>query len=599
MDVEREDLVQGRTRMILSRSAAHRAFSLSAFATLLCVISSPALGQSQLASQPVQFHVSGPAQRLEMIVNTSRIITLDYDVPRILVNNTDLIRATPLKANQIQVSALKPGVTQLNIWDDKENIQSLDVLVYGDARELQNLLASEFPEVSKLNVRPIASSVIISGFVPRPDSVSRIVRIAQDYYPNVVNMMEVGGAQQVLLHVKVMEVSRTKLRRMGVDWAALMGNDFIIQSVSGLIIPQATQAGVLTGGGDTMRFGIVDGGNTFGALLELLKQNNMAKLLAEPTLVTMSGRPARFNSGGEVPVPVPAGLGVTSIQYREFGTAVDFVPIVLGNGMIRLEVRPQITEIDNSLTVNGAPGFRSRTVDTGVEMRAGQTLALAGLIQNRVDSEVRGIPWLADMPWLGAAFRRTREQMNEVELLILVTPELVDALDPHEVPPCGPGESTTSPTDVQLYWKGMIEVPGGCNDCYNGGPGMPGPIGPFGNGMQYEQIPSGRPAPPPGGATRPKTQGGGKAQTVSQTGLQAAKKPLVRTPAASAASKTGRAATGKAAVSASGSVGASSSNNQNNSYIRDKTSPSKPLIEKGKPQPTPALFGPIGYDIIK
>jgi pilus assembly protein CpaC len=213
---------------------------------------------------------------------------------------------------------------------------------------------------------------------------------------------------------------------------------------------------------------LVGDDNSFFGFLEALRDNNLAKVLAEPTLVTVSGRPASFNAGGEFPILVPQSLGTISIEYKQFGTRVDFVPIVLGNGSVRLEVRPQVSELDNAngVTLNGnrIPGLRTRWVDTAVEMRAGQTLALAGLIQTRVEAQNRGIPWLADLPWAGAAFRRVEEQQNEIELVVTVRPELVDALDPHEVPACLPGTQSTSPTDCELYFRGYIEVPNCCTD---------------------------------------------------------------------------------------------------------------------------------------
>ena len=141
-------------------------------------------------------------------------------------------------------------------------------------------------------------------------------------------------------------------------------------------------------------FGVIGSGGQFFGFVEALRQNELARLLAEPTLVTLDGRPANFNVGGQVPIPMQQALGVTTVTYRQFGTQIDFVPIVLGNGMIRLEVRPDITEIDPSLrdTVTGVPGFRQRTADTAVEMKAGQTLAIAGLVFTREDSINRGIP---------------------------------------------------------------------------------------------------------------------------------------------------------------------------------------------------------------
>ena len=138
----------------------------------------------------------------------------------------------------------------------------------------------------------------------------------------------------------------------------------------------------------------------------------MLKILSDPTLVTVSGRPAFFNSGGEFPILVPQSLGTVSIEYKKFGTQIDFVPIVLGNGNLRLEVRPRISEIDHtrSITINGTtvPGLRVREADTGVEMHPGQTLAIAGLVQTRSEArKQREIPWLGEMPYVGAAFRRT------------------------------------------------------------------------------------------------------------------------------------------------------------------------------------------------
>ena len=126
-----------------------------------------------------------------MIVRASRILTLEYRVPGMLANNAEIIKVTPLSPNQIQVSALKPGVTQLTLWDEKDNVMSIDVIVYGDARELDNILRVTFPEAS-IKVIPLASSVMLSGFVPEVDLVSRIVRTAEDYYPKVVNNLMVG-----------------------------------------------------------------------------------------------------------------------------------------------------------------------------------------------------------------------------------------------------------------------------------------------------------------------------------------------------------------------------------------------------------------------
>lgn len=423
-------------------------------------------------SNPVQFRVEGPSQRLEMVANSSRILTLDQEIPRALVNNTEVVRVIPLSPNQVQVSALQPGVTQVNLWDEAGDVHSVDVVVYGDARQLEMLIRSEFPHAA-LRVRPLESSVVLSGYVDRPEIVSRIIRLAEDYYPKVINNITVGGVQQVALHVKVMEVSRTKLRELGIDWAVFTeSGGFGFQTLNKMLASDQDNPvpALVSTNAQTVAFGLVDPSNTsFYTFLDALRQNNLVKVLAEPTLITVSGRPAQFKSGGEFPFLVPQSLGTTTIEWKKFGTQVDFVPIVLGNGNIRLEVRPEVSELDETrgatlLDGTRVPGIRNRYADTAAELRAGQTLAIAGLLQTTVESELRGLPWLSDLPWVGAAFRRIKEKKNDIELLILVTPELVDAMESHEVPCVGPGESTASPNDVELYMRGYLEVPQCCPD---------------------------------------------------------------------------------------------------------------------------------------
>lgn len=465
-------------------------FTLLAAARSLPAEAPPATPGQFSNTPPFVVDVSQGTQRLEMTIQTSRILTLMHEIPRAQVNNPEILSLQALEPNKIQLFAKKAGVTQVNLWDKKGNIQSIDVIVFNDARELAMLLQSQFPS-SSLQVTPLPDSVAIKGFVERADEASKIIQFAQVYYPKVLNNITVGGVQQVKLHVKVMEVSRTKLRAMGFDFGVTNGNDFLVSSISGLISPASAAAGAAAGAGDTVRFGIVDGNNKFFGFLEALRKDNLMKILAEPTVVTISGRAASFKVGGEIPILVPQSLGTVSIEYKNYGTQVDVVPIVLGNGRIRLEVRPRVSELDDTrgVVINNiiVPGIRIREVDTGVEMRSGQTMALGGLVQSRVEADTKGLPYLSDLPYFGAPFRRVSEKVNEIELLIMVTPELVSPMEAYEVPPCGPGMNTASPRDCDLYWRGHIEVPscgpcgignGGCQP--QGGPRGPAPeeVGP-------------------------------------------------------------------------------------------------------------------------
>lgn len=451
--------VQHRARRSLAR--------VLPVALAVLLVSATAWAQDSIVKK-----LEAPSERLELTVNTSRVLTLDQNIPRVQVNNPAVLAVTPLSKNQVQISAKKPGVTDVNLWGEDDQIYSVHVVVYGDVRELKMALQDQFPNAS-VEVHRYSSSLVLSGFVDQPSHISPIVRLAEDYAPKIINNISVGGVQKILLNVQVMEVSRTKLRQLGFDFGVMNNaNDFVTGSVSGLISAISDSGSVSSAAGDTLRFGIVENSSFFG-FLKALRQHQLAKVLAEPKIVAVSGRPASFNVGGEIPIPSSQGLGSTAIKWKKYGTQVEFVPLVLGNGNIRLEVRPRVSELDSTRTyVNGIPGLLVREVDTAVEMKAGQTLALAGLVQTRVESVNKGLPVLADIPFLGAAFRSVEYKNNEVELLILVRPEFIDPLDPHEVPPGGPGTNTCHPSDHQLYWKGFLEVP--CKDgCPPGGVAPP------------------------------------------------------------------------------------------------------------------------------
>lgn len=442
------------------RTLAALAVSLVAHFAVAWSAAVPAVAQD---SKSITFKVKAASERLEMTNNTSRILDFPFKVPKAFVGNSQLLKVQPLSETQIQISAVKPGVTQVNVWDEENSITTIDIMIFGDARELQMLLDTEFPD-AQIKVRPLANSVYLAGFVPTAEAVGKIVRLAEDYFPKVINNLRVGGVQQILLKTKVYEVSRTKLRSFGFDYAAQSSNFFISQKASGILNAQSVgQLAGVTGTADTVRFGIVNSDSYFG-FLDLLERNELAKLLAEPKLVTTSGRPAQFLVGGQIPIPLAQALGTVTVQFKDFGTQVDFVPMAIGNGMVRLEVRPEVTEVDPSLrdATTGVPGFRTRRADTAVELEAGQTMAIAGLIFQRTDTSKQGVPWLSELPFLGAPFRRTRDQVNELELVIFVTPEFVDAMEPEEVPQCVPGQMTQSPTDTELYWRGYLESPKCC-----------------------------------------------------------------------------------------------------------------------------------------
>ena len=452
----------------------------------------------------VTYRVSHPSQRLEMMVNSSRLLTLEKPVPRLQVHNPKILRAMPVGPDQIQVSAQAPGVTQLNLWDNDNNLYTVDVVITGDSRELEAVLSAQFPSAA-LRVTVLPTGAIIDGTVTDGDDVERVIAVSEQYYPNVVNNIHVAGVQSVLLQTKVLEVSRTKLRTLGIDLGYLSNGNFsAVTGVSNLLSPAASG---LTGNniassasGSTVRVGGIFGSNTVDTLVRALRENELVKVVAEPTVIAIHGRPAKFTAGGRFPIVIPAGNNQVTVQFVEFGTVVNFVAFVLGENRVRLEVRPEISELDptRGVTLNGTviPGIRQRYVETGVEMEAGQTLALAGLIQSRTESVNSGLPFFSDLPYVGALFRRVQDKVNDIEVVFLITPEFATALEPHQVPPGGPGLNTVSPNDCELYGKGYLEVP--LTGCRAGCAEMPfGVMGAEAIINEHVAMPSHQPYQPP------------------------------------------------------------------------------------------------------
>jgi pilus assembly protein CpaC len=291
--------------------------------------------------------------------------------------------------------------------------------------------------------------------------------VARDFFPtNVVNNLQVNGNQNIAIKVKVYEVSRTKLRQLGIDWSYISPDFSLISSVSQIITAVNANAGV-TASGNTLAFGVVDdGGSQFDSFIQTLERHSIAKLLDQPVLVAQNGRPAEFLSGGEIPILIPAGLGTATVEFRAFGTKLDMVPIVHGNGELTLEVRAEVSEVANDLaSTDGTPGFRVRRVNTGVKMKAGHTLALAGDYREDHTATKRGIPGLMHSPVFGPLFRNIEDESNETELVFLITPRFISDVDPAAAPKLGPGQMTTPPSSRELMIDGYLEVPRCAEDC--------------------------------------------------------------------------------------------------------------------------------------
>ena len=436
---------------------------------IACAAAVAVFGQSTpaIGFQPgLQFQVNESVDSLEIIAGSSRRLKFRYNVPELMVENPGIVQATPVAPNEILISGVKPGITTITVSDPSKNLQTIKVQVTVDVRELENAYAKHFAD-SKIRVDALQTGVIVSGYVARADQIENVMAVARDYFPsNVINHLQVNGSQNIAIKVKVYEVSRSKLRKLGIDWS-LISNDWgVVSSVSDLIQEFSLADGTVSGSGQNLTFGVVGNNTAFNAFIEALEQRNVAKLLDQPTLVAQNGRPAEFLSGGEVPIQVAAGLGTNAVEFRPFGTKLDIVPIVHGAGQLTLEVRAEVSEIANDLAgESGIPGFRVRRVNTGVKMKAGHTLALAGDYREDSQSQTRGVPKLMDSPFIGPFFRAESDETNETELVFLITPRFISEVEPNQLPALGPGQLTTTPSDLEFFGHGFLEVPKCREDC--------------------------------------------------------------------------------------------------------------------------------------
>jgi pilus assembly protein CpaC len=362
-----------------------------------------------------------------------------------------------LAKDQILIRALQSGVTGIGILDENDRSYTVEVNVVNDVRQLQAVINHTFP-TANITVRPLKDAVVLVGTVPNPEMTAQVVDVASKFSDQVFQNLQVSGAQNIALRMKIYEVSRTKLRRIGADWQISTGNFSFLQSVGDLIGLDADGNAVSTG--DTLRASITGSDGSFLGAMEFLEEHDAARLLDEPTLVTLNGRPAEFLSGGEVPILVNAGLGVASIEFRPFGTKVDFLPIVLGDGRLRVDLRYEVSQLAPGLAGDtGTPGFTVSRANVGTEITAGHTLTIAGVIKEQALVTKRGIPGLMHAPWIGAAFGKNRDEVSELRMIVIATPEFIGEVDPSLLPPLGPGQNTQQPLNNEFYFRGYMETP--------------------------------------------------------------------------------------------------------------------------------------------
>ena len=416
-------------------------------AALALLLSATAGGAFALPAQAQSLH----AGTLEVPLNKSQVVSTDRTIARAMIASADIAEVVPITERQVYVLGKKMGTTSLTLYDKLGRVISIiDIAVGPDVIALEEQLRLLIPG-DPIKAHISNDSLVLTGTVNNAGSADRAAQLAKAYAGDkVINLIAMGSSQQVMLEVRFAEVNRSTGKDIGVRFGAqardgsfggVTGSGAGMSGTSGAIPPILGLSSLTdTFAVFSKSFGIGD--VDINATINALETRGLAKTLAQPTLIALSGEKASFLAGGEFPVPVAqsntgTGAGAITVEFKAFGVSLAFTPTVLGDKTISMIVEPEVSAIDpsSSLTVSGItiPGLRTRRASTTLELRDGESFAIAGLLSKDFQTTVDQVPLLGSIPLLGALFRSSSFKKGETELLIVVTPRLVQPIRPGQV----------------------------------------------------------------------------------------------------------------------------------------------------------------------
>lgn len=449
------------------------------------------------AQRVVQINAARKTAMVSVSIGKTEDVRTDASFVDLVVADPEIADISPLTDRTLSILGRKSGTTRVSAYaEGKKLVGVFDVEVTYDTSLLQATLDRRFPH-TKIKASSVNGRIMLTGAVQDAPTVDKAVTLARQFGPDVINSMSVMSPQQVMLEVRFIEANRQAGRELGVQWNSVSNNGRFLGNIGNrtaasqlpitpggggpfnqpgvvlggpnvqpgnLPISPVVAAGVLSG---TAPFGFLIGklianGLSADILVNALEQKGMARALAEPNLTALSGDTASFLAGGEFPVPVPGSFGTVSIEYKRYGVGLAFTPTVLANGLINLKIEPEVSQLDTSNPVQVAgisiPPLIVRRAQTTVELRDGQSFVIGGLLQSQGKTAQQQLPWIGDVPILGALFRSAAYQKNETDLAIIVTPRLVRPARPGDTI-ASPLDNTSPPNDVDLFLMGKPELP--------------------------------------------------------------------------------------------------------------------------------------------
>ena len=434
----------------------------------------PALGPVT-ASAATLLKISSEDRVARLKVTQGRSETYRLQVPfgEIVVGDPETADVNALSDRTLYVLGRKLGTTNVTLFDaDKNLLAVIDVEVTHDLSGLREAIQKAVPGAN-LKVQSVNGRVLLEGEVPSAPAADKVMKIAKDFAgDDVTNSFSISANQQVNLEVRIIEVARSAGKDLGFSWnltnngnGYAQGAGVVANAAAGVSAGKTigAVAGALSG---VLPFGtivanILQNGTSPDLLISALEERRLARRLAEPNLTALSGQSANFLAGGEVPVQTCQGSLATqtcSVDYKNFGVQLQFTPTVMDDGLINLLINPQVSEIDPSLSFNGNPGFITRSANTSVELRDGQSFAIAGLLQALNAKDASQVPWIGDVPVVGTLFRSSSFQKKESDLVIIVTPRLVRPVGTDQQLKDPLNDGLVSANEPEFFLMGKQEV---------------------------------------------------------------------------------------------------------------------------------------------
>lgn len=391
-------------------------------------------------AQSLRVVKGGPAATLNVPINRAVVVESDIPFSELSIANPNIADISSLSDRTIYVLGKTPGLTTLTLFDASGSlISNVNVSVSTDVAEFKERLRQILPK-ENIEVRTANDGIVLSGVISSSQALQKALDLAERYAPErVSNLMAVGGVQQVMLKVRFAEMQRIVSKSLSSSLGfngGIFSNDVGTNGGTGTLNNQGALAGGLTGNipavndnAGAVVFGFNAGAVQVSLLLEALEQKGVIRTLAEPNLTALSGQEAKFLAGGEYPIPVAQRDGAVTVEFKPFGIELNFIPRVVDSDVINLELTAAVSAIDptNGVNFNGfeVDAFTRREASSTVEMRDGESFAIAGLIEDEFLDNVSQLPWVGDVPVLGTLFRSANFQRQQTELVIIITAHLV------------------------------------------------------------------------------------------------------------------------------------------------------------------------------